>query len=331
MRVSAGGATSVKSLQGPEAVLSACPFEAGATLTSLCLSELQLAVECVNFGRDVEDTGVSLVITSDLCRQAPIVGAAGQVHGLVVRRRFAANGVDEPHRKRLGGGVADIRGGGVQIVMEDGVVLLAKGAECEGDGAVAQLDVARLAHDVVGVGDDEVGESAVIFFKSLGALCVGLARHLCTEISELLAELFDLGFGLEVLESAADSRVGEANGDGAESTHVELRMPLHDIEGTLRREGIVVSVDTVNDLAFFGLGVWGDGETWARGSVSGFGSWCARGSGDDGLGMGRISEGGGWIHERDGGGTELCLGRDDFDGVAEDVDGCGGRGHVAVV
>ena len=92
-----------------------------------------------------------------------------------------------------------------------------------------------------------------------------------------------------------------------------------------------MSVDTVNDLAFLGLGVWGDGETWARGSVGGFGSWCARGSGDDGLGMVRIGEDGGWIHERDGGGTELCLGRDDFNGVAEDVDGCGSRGHVAVV
>ena len=117
--------------------------------------------------------------------------------------------------------------------MEDGVVFLAKGAKCEGDGAVAQFDIARLAHDVVGVGDDEVGESAVIFFKPLGALCVGLTRHLCAEVSELLAELFDLGFGLEVLKSAADSRVGEADSDGAECTCVELRVSLHDVEGAL--------------------------------------------------------------------------------------------------
>ena len=117
--------------------------------------------------------------------------------------------------------------------MENGVVLLAEGAECKGDGAVAQLDVARLAHDIVGIGDDEVGESAVILLEPLGALCVGLTRHFCAEIGELLAELFDLGFGLEVLESAANSRVGEADGDGAESARVELRVSLHDIEGTL--------------------------------------------------------------------------------------------------
>ena len=90
-------------------------------------------------------------------------------------------------------------------------------------------------------------------------------------------------------------------------------------------------MDTVDDLAFFGFGVRGDGETWARGSVSDFGSWRARGSSDDGFGMGRIGRSGGWIHECDGGGTELCLGRDDLDGVVEDVDGRGGRGHVVVL
>ena len=92
-----------------------------------------------------------------------------------------------------------------------------------------------------------------------------------------------------------------------------------------------MSVDAVDDLALLGLGVWGDGETWARGGVSGLGGWCARGSGVDGFGMSRIGEGGGWIHKRNGGGTELCLGRDDFDVVAEDVDRCGGGRHVVVV
>ena len=117
--------------------------------------------------------------------------------------------------------------------MEYGVVVLAEGTECEGDGAVAQFDVARLAHDVVGVGDDEVGESAVVLFKSLGALCVGLTRHFRAKISELFAELLDLCLGLEVLEGTADSRVGEADGDGAEGARVELRMSLHDVEGAL--------------------------------------------------------------------------------------------------
>ena len=187
----------------------------------------------MNLSRDVEDAGIRLVVASDLGRQSPIVRAAGQIHGLMIGRRLPADGVNEPHWKWLGEGVADVRGGRVQFVLKDGVAFLAESAECEGDGAVAQFDVARLAHDVVGVGDDEVWESTVIFFKSLGALCVGLARHFCAKVSKLLAELLDLCLGLEMLEGTADSRVGEADGDGAEGASVELWMPLHDIEGTL--------------------------------------------------------------------------------------------------
>ena len=93
--------------------MGASSLETGATLTSLCLGELQLAVERVNFCRNVEDAGVGLVVTSDLCRQSPIVGTMGQVHGLMVGRRLAADSVDEPHRKWLSGGVMDIGGGGV--------------------------------------------------------------------------------------------------------------------------------------------------------------------------------------------------------------------------
>jgi hypothetical protein len=97
---------------------------------------------------------------------------------------------------------------------------------------------------------------------------------------------------------------------------------LHDVEGALRRERIVVSVDTVDDFAFFGFRVWSDGESWAYGSVSGFGGWCARGSDGDrfGLGVGEMSGDRSRVDECDGGGTELRLGRDDLDGVAEDVD-----------
>ena len=213
-------------------------------------------------------------------------------------------------------------------MVEDGVSLLAKGAEREGDRAVAQFDVVCLAHDIVGVGDDEVGESAVVLFEALGALGVWLTGHLRTEVSELLAELLDLRLGLEVLESAANGHVGEADGNGAEGAGVEFWVSLHDIERTLGRQGVVVSMDTVDDFAFLGLRVWGDGEAWAHGSVSSFGGWCARGSSADGLRVGRE---GGWFHERDGGGTELCLGRDDFDGAAEDVDGLVGGRHVVVV
>ena len=113
MRVSASGATSVEGLQSPEALLGAGSLEARATLTSLRLDELQLAVERVDLGRDIEDAGVSLVVAGDLRGQPPVIGAAGQFNGLVVRRRLAADGVDEPHWKRLSGGVADVGGGGV--------------------------------------------------------------------------------------------------------------------------------------------------------------------------------------------------------------------------
>ena len=117
--------------------------------------------------------------------------------------------------------------------MEDGVAFLAESAQCEGNGAVAQLDIARLAHDIVGVGDDEVGESAMVLLEPFGALGIGLAGHLRTKIGELLTELLDLGLGFEVLEGAADGRVGEADGDGAEGVGIELGMPLHDIERAL--------------------------------------------------------------------------------------------------
>ena len=93
--------------------MGAGSLEAGATLTSLRLDELQLAVECMDLGRDIEDAGVGLMVAGDLCCQAPVIGATGQVHGLVIGRRLAADSIDEPHRKWLGGGVADIRRGGV--------------------------------------------------------------------------------------------------------------------------------------------------------------------------------------------------------------------------
>ena len=99
-----------------------------------------------------------------------------------------------------------------------------------------------------------------------------MTRHLRTEIGKLLAELFDLGPGLEVLEGAANGRVGEADGDGAEGAGVELWVSLHDVKRALRREGVIVVMDAGHDFAFFGVGVGGDGEMWAfDGSVDRFG------------------------------------------------------------
>ena len=113
MRVSASGTARVKGLQGPETMLGAGSLETRTALTSLSFDELKLAVERVDFGRDIEDAGVGLMVAGDLCGQPPVIGAAGQFNGLMVRRRLATDGVDEPHWKRLSGGVADIGGGGV--------------------------------------------------------------------------------------------------------------------------------------------------------------------------------------------------------------------------
>ena len=186
------------------------------------------------------------------------------------------------------------------------------------------MNIAHLAHDAVGVGDDEAGEATVVLFEPVGALCVWLARHFRMEVSKLLAELFDLALCLQVLEGAADGRIGEADGDGVQGPSVEFGMSLHDIEGALRGKRVVVSMDMIDDLAFFCLGVGGDGEAWAyrsAGRLGGQCTWERDGRWVDvgfSLGVGEVGRSGGRFHECDGGGTELCLGRDDFDAIAED-------------
>ena len=68
-----------------------------------------------------------------------------------------------------------------------------------------------------------------------------MTRHLLTEIGKLLAELFDLGLGLEMLEGAADGGVGKANGDGAEGTGVEFWVSLHDVKRAFVTAGTCTS------------------------------------------------------------------------------------------
>ena len=53
-------------------------------MTGVGFGDLQLAIECVDLARDVEDPSVGLVVTSDFRRQSPVVGAASQFHGLVI-------------------------------------------------------------------------------------------------------------------------------------------------------------------------------------------------------------------------------------------------------
>ena len=94
-------------------MLGPSSLEARATLTSLCLDELQLAIERMDFCRDIEDASVRFMIAGDLGREAPVVCAASQIRGLMIRGGLASDGVDEPHGEGLGWGVADVRGGSV--------------------------------------------------------------------------------------------------------------------------------------------------------------------------------------------------------------------------
>ena len=86
MRVSVSGATSVEGLKGPEAMLSASPLKAASALMTSRFDDVQLTVKCMYLSRDIEDTGVGLMVVSELGGQSPVIGAAGQVHGLVVGR-----------------------------------------------------------------------------------------------------------------------------------------------------------------------------------------------------------------------------------------------------
>ena len=178
MRISAGGAASIQSLEGSEAMLGASSLKAAAALMTSGFDHLQLAVKCVYLSRNVEDTSVCLVVVGDLSCQSPIVRATGQLGGLMVGRCLPGDGVDEPHREWLSGGALNVRGGGEQVILENGVAVVAEGAEGAGDWSIAQFDVPGLSHDAIGVRDGEVGEAAVILFKAFRALRVGLARHL---------------------------------------------------------------------------------------------------------------------------------------------------------
>ena len=116
--------------------------------------------------------------------------------------------------------------------MKDGVAVLSQRAKGEWDWSVAQLDIAGLTHDSVGIGtwNGEVGQAAMVLFEAFGAFGVQLARHLSTEVSELFAELGDLAFRLEVLEGAADGCIGQADGDGMEGVGVKIGTRLEDVD-----------------------------------------------------------------------------------------------------
>ena len=58
--------------------------------------------------------------------------------------------------------------------MKDRIAILAEGTECKGDWSIAQFDVSGLSHDTVRIGDGEIREAAMIFFKAVWALSVRL-------------------------------------------------------------------------------------------------------------------------------------------------------------
>ena len=86
MCVSASGMTSVQSLEGSEAMLGMGPFEMAVALTTGSFGHLELAVECVDLGHDIEDLHVRLVIACQLGNQPPVVRAVSQLDGLVIGR-----------------------------------------------------------------------------------------------------------------------------------------------------------------------------------------------------------------------------------------------------
>ena len=135
---------------------------------------------------------------------------------------------------------------------------MAQGAKCEGDWAVAQFDITGLSHNPFGIRNGEVREVAMILFETVGAFGVGLAQHLSMKIHELLAELHDLILGFEVLKGVANGRIGQANGNRAKGSGVELGVSLHDIKEALRREGVAMMADMQNDFTFFGVRVSGE-------------------------------------------------------------------------
>ena len=182
MCISAGRATSVEGLKSPEAVLGVSPLKAAAALTTGHLDDLQLAVEHVYLGHDIEDSRVQFVVAGELGDQPPVVCAVGQLDGLVIGRRLPGDGVNEPHWEWFGGSVADVGGGGEWVILEDRIAILAEGTEREGDWAIAQFDVLGLLHNTVHVGDGEIREAAVIFFKAIWALSPSQQLGICEKL-----------------------------------------------------------------------------------------------------------------------------------------------------
>ena len=96
----------VERLKPSKIVMGAGSLKTSSALTASCLDDLQLTIECMHLGGDVEYPSIQLMVAGEFGNQSPVVCAACQVHGLVIGRCLPRNGINEPHGKWLCGGVA---------------------------------------------------------------------------------------------------------------------------------------------------------------------------------------------------------------------------------
>ena len=88
MCIGVSGMMGVEGLESSKVVLGLSSLKMAATLVTSHLDDLQLAVECVYLGRNIEYACIQLVVAGELGDQPPVIHAIGQIHGLMVGRRL---------------------------------------------------------------------------------------------------------------------------------------------------------------------------------------------------------------------------------------------------
>ena len=112
MHIGISGTAGVEGLKALETMVSAGSLKMAVALMTGCLDNLQLTVERVYFGHDVEHPSIWLVVMGEFGDQPPVVCALCQIHGLVVGRCLPRGGIDEPHGEWLSGGIVIVWEGG---------------------------------------------------------------------------------------------------------------------------------------------------------------------------------------------------------------------------
>ena len=88
MCIGVSGMMGVEGLESSKVVLGLSSLKMAVTLVTSHLDDLQLAVECVYLGCNIEYTCIQLVVAGELGDQPPVIRAIGQIHGLMVGRRL---------------------------------------------------------------------------------------------------------------------------------------------------------------------------------------------------------------------------------------------------